>query len=440
MSLTLDRAIGLAEPSPPEMRRHAFHLSAAGRVLLAVLSGAAGVIHLAMVPSHWGSSAVEGIGFAVTGWAQIVIAVLLLTSPTRPLLRVTMLVNVFAVGVWMISRTWGLPFGAEAGHPHDAQFIDLVCVGIEVALVVLAAWWLEHPAFGREWRGGRLAIFAIAPIAVLALATAALASPSARNHAHDSHGGHIDTAAGAGATAGHVHTDLAASSSSASSGHTHGAPAAATGSNEIVDVNGKVVKGVKAQDVAAEEQPDVPLDAATRAVLAQQLMAAREIALRYPTVADAERGGYHLVGGGFGPGAGAHYIGGGAGFGAFDPAKPPTLIYDGISPTSQVVGLMYLGGGSTAPEGFAGPNDHWHRHSNVCLRGVESLFPADSDVTAAQCAAAGGRFMAITTWMVHAWVVPGWESSQGVFSHENPNVRCADGTFNTDAIGRCQGS
>jgi hypothetical protein len=101
---------------------------------------------------------------------------------------------------------------------------------------------------------------------------------------------------------------------------------------------------------------------------------------------------------------------------------------------------MYLGGGATAPEGFAGPNDHWHRHSNVCLKGTDSLFPADSEVTAAQCSAAGGRFMAITTWMVHAWVVPGWESSQGVFSHENPNLRCADGTFNTDAIGRCQGS
>jgi hypothetical protein len=101
---------------------------------------------------------------------------------------------------------------------------------------------------------------------------------------------------------------------------------------------------------------------------------------------------------------------------------------------------MYLGGGATAPEGFAGPNDHWHRHSNVCLRGSESLFPADSGVTAAQCSAAGGRLMEITTWMVHAWVVPGWESSQGVFSHENPNLRCADGTFNTDEIGRCQGS
>jgi hypothetical protein len=232
-------------------------------------------------------------------------------------------------------------------------------------------------------------------------------------------------------------SSVAASSTPAGHTHSHAAPAAGTGT--ITDLNGKTVKGVKAQDVAAEEQPDVPLDAATRATLAQQLMAARDVALRYPTVADAQRAGYHLVGGGFGPGSGAHYIGF-RGFGAFDPANPPTLIYDGISPTSQIVGLMYLGGGATAPEGFAGPNDHWHRHSNVCLRGTDSLFPADSDVTAAQCAAAGGNFMAITTWMVHAWVVPGWESSQGVFSHENPNLRCADGTFNTDAIGRCQGS
>jgi hypothetical protein len=406
--------------------RDRVEVSSVGKVLLAVLSGAAGVIHLAMVPSHWGSSVAEGVGFSIVGWAQIVIAVILLTSPSRGLLRVTMLVNVVAIGAWMISRTWGLPFGENSGQPHAAQFIDLVCVGIEAGLVVLAAWWLEHPEFGRNWHGRALVAFAIVPIAVVGLATAALASPSARNHAHDSHSGHLDAlAAGTGIT-GHVHT-------------ASGATAAASSSSDIVDLNGHHVHGVKAQDVAAELQPDVPLDAPTRALLSQQLVAARDAAMRYPTVADAERGGYHLVGGGFGPGSGAHYIGF-SGFGTFDPARPPTLIYDGISPTSQIVGLMYLGGGSTAPEGFAGPNDHWHRHSNVCLRGTESLFPVDSDVTATQCAAAGGRFMAITTWMVHAWVVPGWESSQGVFSHENPNLRCADGTYNTDAVGRCQGS
>ena len=427
MSLTLDRVIEADSPADADARRAGFDLSGAGRVTLAVLSGAAGVIHLAMVPSHWGSSVAEGIGFALTGWVQIAIAVLLLASPSRALLRVTMLVSVVAIGAWVISRTWGLPFGEHSGQPHDAEFIDLVCVGIEAASVILAAWWLEHPDFGRSWRGARLAVFAIVPVAVVALATAALASPSARNHSDDSHGSHVEEVA------------TGAPAASTASGHTHGARAAASGSTEIVSLSGKKVKGGKAQDVAAELEPDVPLDPATRALLAQQLVTARETAMRYPTVADATAAGYRLVGGGFGPGAGAHYIGG-AGFGAFDPGRPPTLIYDGISPTSQVVGLMYLGGGATAPEGIAGPNDHWHRHSNVCLRGTDSLFPADADVTATQCAAAGGSFMAITTWMVHAWVVPGWESPQGVFSHENPNLRCADGTFDTDAVGRCQGS
>src|SRR5688572_17803635 len=130
MSSTLDGTDGDADPSEAQARRPAFELSAVGRVSLAALSGAAGVIHLGMVPSHWGSSVAEGIGFALTGWVQIVLAVMLLASPSRALLRVTMLVNVFAIGAWMISRTWGLPFGEEAGHPHDAQFIDLVCVGI----------------------------------------------------------------------------------------------------------------------------------------------------------------------------------------------------------------------------------------------------------------------------------------------------------------------
>ena len=233
--------------------------------------------------------------------------------------------------------------------------------------------------------------------------------------------------------------DTAAAASSEHDHHADASSAAAT-----TDLNGHAISGVKAQDVAHESEPDQPLDAATRSELAQQLIAARETALKYPTVADAEAAGYHLVGGGFGPGAGAHYIGFGGGgvFGGFDPAKPPTLIYSGISPTSQIVGLMYLGSGANdaAPEGFAGPNDHWHRHSGVCLKGAEVISPVDASVTKDQCTAAGGFYMEITTWMVHAWVVPGWDSPAGVFSHENPNLRCADGTFNTDEIGRCQGT
>ena len=216
----------------------------------------------------------------------------------------------------------------------------------------------------------------------------------------------------------------------------------AMGKTVVTDLSGHVITGVKARDVTMEMGPDKPLSHATHALLAKQLIAARAVAMQYPTVAAAEAAGYHLVGGEFGPGSGAHYIGGyGAALGSFDVTHPLALIYDGTSPTSVMVGLMYYGMGDTAPEGFVGPNDHWHRHSGVCLgSGSKVLFPPDSSVTEAQCTKAHGGFMAITGWMVHAWVVPGWESSAGVFSHENPNLRCADGTFHTDAIGGCKGS
>ena len=216
---------------------------------------------------------------------------------------------------------------------------------------------------------------------------------------------------------------------------------AATTAPPVTDLNGHVVVGVKAQDVAAESVPDKPLDHATHALLAHQLVEARAVAMRYPTVASATAAGYRLVGGGFGPGSGAHYIGGGGFALNFDPNHPLALIYDGTHPTSQMVGLMYYGMGYWPPQGFAGPNDHWHRHSGVCLgAGSNVLFPPDSNVTKVQCDQAHGAFMPVTGWMVHAWVVPGWESPDGVFSHENPDLTCADGTFHTDKIGRCQGS
>jgi hypothetical protein len=151
----------------------------------------------------------------------------------------------------------------------------------------------------------------------------------------------------------------------------------------------------------------------------------------------------------FSPGVGAHYVrlrasGDILPNGDVDPAGPGSLIFDGNSPSSHLVGLMYLSGAETPPEGFAGPNDHWHRHSNTCVvfsaGGIRVPFAADSDVTKAMCAAKGGTFMERTTWMVHAWVVPGWESPQGVFSHANPNLHCADGTDQADQAGFCAGT
>src|SRR4051794_6753369 len=47
---------------------------------------------------------------------------------------------------------------------------------------------------------------------------------------------------------------------------------------------------------AEEKQFDLPLDAATRVKLQHQLLLAREVAMRYPTVADAETAGWRRAG------------------------------------------------------------------------------------------------------------------------------------------------
>lgn len=182
-------------------------------------------------------------------------------------------------------------------------------------------------------------------------------------------------------------------------------------------INGQHIHGVKIGDIAAETQPDKPLTRPQRDLLAMQLTEARAVAGRYPTVQTALDAGYILAGG-FAPGSGAHYVktngSGLAGQNNLDIEHPGSLIYEGTNPDSKIVGLMYLGFGNNGkpPEGFVGPNDHWHRHSNVCVRytghGIEVPFPADADVTSLQCAQAHGQSMKITTCMVHAWVVPGW--------------------------------
>jgi hypothetical protein len=396
------------------------------RWLLAALSLGAGVIHFAVSGEHYELSWAHGLFFAVVAWLQLSWAVAVVLRPSRSLLVAGVLLNAAILGVWAVSRIWGVPIGPEAWTPESIALSDALSSACEVGIVAIALAVVVRPAMAQRQLRPALAVpvVGIAGLSVAVISSLAFTPALASSHHHGETGsGHTHDAA----ASGHDHGSLVA-------GHQHGA----------TTLNGQQVKGVKAQDVASESQPDQPLDATTRAELKTQLTAARDFALQYPTVADATAAGYRLAGG-FAPGSGAHYLTfGGLTGTTFDPTKPISLIYDGTNPTSQVIGLMYYGMGDSAPEGFAGPNDHWHRHSNVCIKygagGLEVPFPADQDVTAAQCSAAQGNLLKTTGYMVHAWVVPSWESPLGVFSHDNPDVRCADGSYRTDKAGFCPGT
>jgi hypothetical protein len=247
---------------------------------------------------------------------------------------------------------------------------------------------------------------------------------------------------------------LALTACSSSGGRTAEAtpdkPAIAVGSVVVVGAGWAAIGLRTNADEQAEQIPDKPLTPAQRKTVAVELVVARAAAMQYPTVADATKAGYILAGK-FTPGAGAHYIslsGSAASYlghtSTVDPAHPLALIYDGTAPTSSIVGLMYGSFTLGAPPGFAGPNDHWHRHRNLCIvfhkGGIGIPFAPDSDVMKSQCDALHGMFMRESLWMVHTWVVPGWESPEGVFSHANIDLHCGDGTDHTDKVGFCAGS
>lgn len=414
-------------PRPPEATTIGLVLS---WMIAGLLIGAAG-IHFGMMGEHAGISWTHGIFFAAVAWLQLVLAVAIVWRPSRRVVGAVIVGNVGVLAVWVLSRTVGLAIGGD-GTPEAWGTIDVVCAAFEGLAVVASLGVLSRLASRPLSASVGIGSAALVGVVAAAVATFVFSPASAGTgtsaDGHD-HGGEAPVAA-----VGHQHGGAAA------------APIAAHNHGGVSTLNGQHVDGVKAQDVAAEAQADQPIDPATRAALQAQLVAARAVADRYPTVAEARAGGWGILAGGFAPGSGAHFISyaGLTGGGAFQPDHPMSLIYDGTSPTSKIVGLMYYAIGDRAPEGFAGPNDHWHRHSNVCIKqgpgGLEVPFPADADVTAAQCTAVQGGLIEVSGWMVHGWVVPSWESPLGVFSHDNPNVRCADGTYDTDKAGFCQGA
>lgn len=199
--------------------------------------------------------------------------------------------------------------------------------------------------------------------------------------------------------------------------------------------------------VMAPPVPLTRLPAETRAELIRQLSLTADVIRKFPTVKDAEAAGYRRAGP-FIPGLGTHYVGGGRKIRNGRPTDeeilhPSSLIYDGLSPESPIAGLMYgyeepaARGESKQPEGFAGPNDHWHYHENLCMvpdsNGATNNLGPEAGRSAASCAARGGTLqMSVTPYVLHVWTAPAYTNPLGVFAHVNPAITCPNGTYHGD--------
>jgi hypothetical protein len=381
--------------------------SPASRLLLAAATAGAGLIHLVMVPSHMDSSAVEGIGFAAAGWTQVVLAAVVLARPSRLAFGAVAGVNALFIAGWAWSRLFGLPFGAHRWHAESIGFVDLVAVGLETVGIVVALALVAGLSSAVRPSRASTATMGVVTLAMLGLTSAALASPDVIDHAHTSHGDHGNVVT----AAGHDHeATTVGGADPAASGH-------GGAHHDHLEFN------VQYDDLSSAAQRQVDIT--------------REFIRDYPTAADAAANGWYKGSVNL-PGIAAHYwpisvpgastpeqvqLADELGFDLYR----PMLLYDGEGSDAPIVGVSYMVPG--IPPGFDGEFDVWHEHLGVCLKDLVAIADIGDDpaskisMTPDQCTAAGGTVMPMAgQYMVHVWSVPGWESGNGIFSHDHPDL------------------
>jgi hypothetical protein len=154
-------------------------------------------------------------------------------------------------------------------------------------------------------------------------------------------------------------------------------------------------------------------------VMGRQLAAARAATAKYRSLERARADGYFQVTQ-FIPGLGLHMANLAIRQDVFDPARPQLLLYmpwaDGGYRLAGV-GYTFVHNSDVPPPGFAGGEDVWHFHSNLCFlsNGSVTITP-----TREACRARSGLFQKQTAWLLHAWI---WKANpSGVFTEANPTV------------------
>ena len=378
------------------------------QIFLALTLGCSAILLMA-VGGHLSS---WRAGFAIAvAWLQVVLVVASLVRSTRLVSGAAVVGSLLGLGVWV----------SAIDEPTIQRPVVVIGICLATTTCLAALVLCVNPMLGRGWGPSTLVLGSVVPLAVVVVTTVALLSPTV--------------------------TPVVQATRAPQSFASASAALALKTTVPVPGQNSKQFKQILAGNTSeqTELKPYVPLNAADQAVLNQQLTKALFAAERFPTVASAKAAGMILAGG-MAPGVGAHYqsIGGGdltSLDGQFDPSQPASWIYSSTADNAPIVGVMYESLTAQPPAGFIGPNDHWHRHANVCIQfhngEIAVPFAADQNVTPQECSDVHGIFMKKTVWMVHAWVVPGWESPQGVFSHDNLHVYCPGNTDLVDAIGFC---
>ena len=115
---------------------------------LAIASAAAAgsaLVHFAVAPEHFGEWRGFGLFFVLCAEVQLGWALLLGRTHGPRMLSLGLTGSLLLVGLWVLSRTSGLPFGPDPGVAEEVGIPDLVSVALELLTASACAWALLAP-------------------------------------------------------------------------------------------------------------------------------------------------------------------------------------------------------------------------------------------------------------------------------------------------------
>lgn len=329
------------------------------RLGLAVVSLGAAAIHFAAVGHHLREYVPFGVFFVIVAWLQAMWAVGIVAVPSRRLLQAASLGSVVVIAVWVVSRTWGVPFGPAAGRPEATAAADVSATVLEAVIVIGSMILLRAEAHGiRSSLTGAPSVALAGGLSILAMTTTTLALSTSDGHdvTSSAHGGshHVMTGGGE-ADPGQIETIRAAMA-------------------RYEDIDVARAEGWE------QEHADEPEIGAHFARPAEN-----EVSLDQP-----------------------------------DLVHPDYLMYSQIGRDDwELVAVAYVVDQSASPDP---PTDlrgaSYHAHSWNCIADGEELDEEDFGVISRdECQAMQGNWSPGGVWMTHVWFI---DNPSGTFAETNP--------------------
>jgi len=136
-------------------------------------------IHVAVVPEHlttWGGAALLLLLLAA---AEIAVAAIVLQRPGRAVLIAAIVVAAIPLGLWLCSRTFGLPFGPSEGLAQAVGLPGAIAAALAVMTLLAAAALLRHedslrPRPGASAHARTLIVLAVLAVTFIGIAGTAM--------------------------------------------------------------------------------------------------------------------------------------------------------------------------------------------------------------------------------------------------------------------------